>query len=80
MEMHPNKTTREWVIYPPNRGKRSQNFQQEHIVQNQGESNPSKSPFCNGNEHLLRPIILERKNPENTNWQIGLMPNKFPPL
>ncbi|MGD1701818.1 galactose-1-phosphate uridylyltransferase [Dapis sp. BLCC M229] len=75
-----NKTTREWVIYAPNRGKRPQDFQQEHIVQNQGESHSPKCPFCTGNEHLLRPIILERPNPENTNWQIRVMSNKFPAL
>jgi len=56
-----NKTTREWVIYAPNRDKRPHDFKQEYIVENHGEIHSPKCPFSTGNEDLIRPIILEKK-------------------
>ncbi|WP_375339970.1 galactose-1-phosphate uridylyltransferase [Okeania sp. KiyG1] len=75
-----NKTTREWVIYAPNRGKRPQDFQQENIVQEKVESHSPNCPFCTGNEERLGGILFEKRNPENTNWQVRVVPNRFPAL
>ncbi|MGD1805858.1 galactose-1-phosphate uridylyltransferase [Dapis sp. BLCC M126] len=75
-----NKTTREWVIYSPNRGKRPHDFQEENIVKDKAKTHSPECPFCTGNEENLGEIILERQNPESTDWQIRVIPNKFPAL
>jgi len=75
-----NKTTREWVIYSTNRGQRPYDFQQENIVQQEAKNHSQNCPFCTGNEHQLGKILLEKQNPENTNWQIRVIPNTFPAL
>ncbi|MGB3511606.1 MAG: galactose-1-phosphate uridylyltransferase [Microcoleaceae cyanobacterium] len=75
-----NKTTREWVIYAPNRGQRPHDFQQKDSEQIFLENHSPNCPFCSGNEKRLGEIFLEIPNPQNTNWQTRVVANSFPAL
>lgn len=79
-EIRQDKTTRQWVIYAPMRGKRPHDFEQ----QREREERPSlpaykpQCPFCPGNEEMLKGIILEVPGPAGCGWQTRVVPNKFP--
>lgn len=75
-----NKLTREWVIYAPARRKRPQDFQKQNHKSQKSRHTTKKCPFCPNYEHELEPILLELPNPEGTNWQTRVVPNKFPAL
>lgn len=79
-EIRQDKTTGQWVIYAPARGKRPQDFEEQRQVEAPPplpEYDPN-CPFCAGNEHRLRTIILEMTRPGSDAWQARVVPNKFP--
>jgi len=74
----------EWVIISTERAKRPELFKEEEIK----VESPSKMicPFDKGNENMTPPEILrvDEKgkiiNSSNPNWQVRIVPNKFPAL
>ncbi|MDX2097498.1 MAG: galactose-1-phosphate uridylyltransferase [Leptolyngbyaceae cyanobacterium bins.59] len=74
-----NRATREWVIYAPNRRKRPQDFQWEHTDASQANSAKS-CPFCKETFSSEETVLLEVPNSAGTDWQVRVVPNKFPAL
>ena len=74
----------EWVIISTERAKRPELFKEEEIK----VESPSKMicPFDKGNENMTPPEILRVDengkiiNSSNPNWQVRIVPNKFPAL
>jgi UDPglucose--hexose-1-phosphate uridylyltransferase len=81
-EMRQDFITKQWVLFSTERGKRPNDF---HTGTVKGAAVPpydEKCPFCPGNEHLLPPIVCERRVPnaehKSIPWQTRVVPNKFP--
>ncbi len=69
-----------WVIVSTERGKRPSEFTPTPIEQ----TDHSKDPFAEGNEHLTPAEIFAFRNPHSKpngpGWQVRVVPNKFPAL
>jgi UDPglucose--hexose-1-phosphate uridylyltransferase len=72
-----NPISKHWVLIAPNRAKRPEQFSGHAVMQpNLPELDP-KCPFCPGNESMNAEIA---KFPNNKNWQVRIIPNKFEAL
>lgn len=70
-------TTHDWVIFAPERGRRPHDtsFRPED-----GDAASSvRCPFCPGNEHMA-PHEIHAIRDDPGNWQVRVIPNKFPAL
>lgn len=78
-EIRQDKTTRQWVIYAPSRGKRPHDFAQQRQVEKHPPlpDHDPDCPFCPGNEAALSSIMMELPADADT-WQTRVVPNKFP--
>jgi UDPglucose--hexose-1-phosphate uridylyltransferase len=69
-----------WVIVATERGKRPSDF----APQPAETPDPAKNPFAEGNEHMTPPEIFAFRDPKSKpngpNWQVRVVPNKFPAL
>src|SRR5258706_13449905 len=69
-----------WVIIATERGKRPSDF----LAQPVETPEPAKNPFAEGNEHMTPAEIFAfrdpRSKPNGPNWQVRVVPNKFPAL
>jgi UDPglucose--hexose-1-phosphate uridylyltransferase len=77
-QIRQNKITKQWVIYSPARKKRPKDFHMDtgkHAVPSYDE----KCPFCEGNERMLPPTVMEMKDGKG-GWRTRVVPNKFPAL
>lgn len=79
-EIRQNKATKEWVIYAPRRGARPSDFRATGSGKEPPLEFDAKCPFCPGNEHMLPPIIEESRSRGEDQWQLRVVPNKFPAL
>ncbi|MEE9552742.1 MAG: galactose-1-phosphate uridylyltransferase [candidate division Zixibacteria bacterium] len=74
-EFRQNVATRDWVIVSPERGNQLILPGRKHA---RPPSYDKDCPFCPGNEDQTPRDVY--RNPENGNWQIRVIPNKFSPL
>jgi UDPglucose--hexose-1-phosphate uridylyltransferase len=77
-EIRQNKATKQWVIYAPARSKRPKDFKRT-VSRSKVPVHDKDCPFCPGNEGMLPPVIMETLN-DDGNWQVKVVPNKFPAL
>jgi UDPglucose--hexose-1-phosphate uridylyltransferase len=82
-----------WVIFAPNREQRPDEFKNVVAV---SDADPIECPFCSGSEHetpeptLVLPEIdfdattdnrrKDHPNANKANWQVRVVPNKFPAI
>ncbi|MFH1541302.1 MAG: galactose-1-phosphate uridylyltransferase [Elusimicrobiota bacterium] len=85
-EIRQNLVTKDWVIIATERAKRPEDFKKkiENIYVCSPFSNlvpelESTCPFCPGNEEKMSPDETLRIE-KNGNWQVRIIPNKFPAL
>jgi len=75
--------TGEWIILAEERAKRPTNFKKKEATK-EIPAWDQKCPFCPGNEHMTPPEIFVYRDPESAlekkDWQIRVIPNKFPAL
>ncbi|HUI30432.1 MAG TPA: galactose-1-phosphate uridylyltransferase [Candidatus Acidoferrales bacterium] len=77
-ELRQNVLTREWVIISPERAKRPDEFARRKENEQALPDYVSTCPFCAGNEHLTLNELL--RAPDNGDWKVRVIPNKFPAL
>lgn len=70
-------TTNDWVIFAPERIKRPYGFRKEGM-EKENVSPGELCPFCPGNEQMASPEIFSIRS--GPNWQVRVIPNKFPAL
>jgi len=75
-EFRQNPITKQWVLIAPNRAKKPDDFKTVSVMHGEPELSPA-CVFCPGNEHL-NPAIVQW--PAKGDWQIRIIPNKFPAL
>lgn len=75
-EFRQNPITKNWVLIAPSRGKRPDQYKTYSVMHGIPEVD-AKCVFCPGNEHLNTEIL---KIPNNKNWDIRIIPNKFASL
>jgi UDPglucose--hexose-1-phosphate uridylyltransferase len=75
-------TTNDWVIFAPSRALRPDDFKRQSSTNPKETiaSTSSKCPFCPGNEHLTPQEIYAVRDNGASNWQVRVVPNKFPAL
>lgn len=81
-ELRQDITTKQWVIFAPDRGKRPTDLHSSRIEEERDvPPYDPDCPFCPGNEDKL-PTILESSSPQGKGgaWQTRVVPNKFPAL
>ncbi len=72
-----NPISKHWVLIAPNRAKRPEQFASEPVMHDSLQEISADCPFCPGNENLNPEI---GKVPNNKNWQVRIIPNKFEAL
>lgn len=79
IEIRQDKTSGDWVIIAPGRGKRPSDFvkKPEGAKSREPEYDPD-CPFCPGNEDKIPPILEELPGPSGAIWQTRVIPNKYP--
>ena len=79
-ELRKDPVTGRWVIISTDRRKRPNDFRIEHAEIIRGEF----CPFCTGREDMTPPEVLAyRQNgggPNSSDWDLRVVPNKFPAL
>jgi UDPglucose--hexose-1-phosphate uridylyltransferase len=80
-ELRKDPITGRWVIISTDRSKRPSDFSRERA----GIKSASFCPFCPGNESKTPPEILayrtgETARSDSANWNLRVVPNKFPAL
>ena len=75
-EFRQNPITKHWVLIAPSRGKRPDQYKTYSVMHGIPEVD-NKCVFCPGNEHTNPEIV---KTPNNKDWQIRVIPNKFATL
>ncbi len=75
-EFRQNPITKNWVLIAPSRGKRPDQYKTYSVMHGIPEVD-SKCVFCPGNEHLNHELF---RLPPGKNWDIRIIPNKFPSL
>jgi UDPglucose--hexose-1-phosphate uridylyltransferase len=79
-ELRKDPVTGRWIIISTERQKRPNTFQVQPVVPLGAEH----CPFCAGREHLTPPEVLAyRQNgaaPNGPDWDLRVVPNKFPAL
>jgi len=74
-ELRKDPVVGRWVIIAQERGKRPSDWGQESpFVQN------GPCPFCPGNEDKTPPAILSDPEHKKNEWQVRVVPNKYPAL
>lgn len=74
-------TTRDWVVFAPERAQRPHEMKKEKRVERQ--FTVSSCPFCPGNEHLTPEELFafrDGSKANNSNWHVRVVPNKFAAL
>lgn len=72
-----NPISKHWVLIAPNRAKRPEQFATAPVMQFNFPEIDEHCVFCPGNEHQNQEIA---KFPDNKNWQVRVIPNKFEAL
>lgn len=72
-----NPISKHWVLIAPNRAKRPEQFGSESVMNQQIPDNVESCPFCAGNESANREVA---RFPDNKNWQLRIIKNKFEAL
>jgi UDPglucose--hexose-1-phosphate uridylyltransferase len=78
-ELRKDPVTGRWVIISTDRVRRPSDFAQDHVVPKGGRF----CPFCPGNESKTPPEVLAYRSsggPNESGWQLRVVPNKFPVL
>jgi len=78
-ELRQNPATKEWVIFAPERKRRPEDFREKFNLITQ-PSYKSECPFCLGNEHLTSEDLLYYQSKQKGQWEIRVVPNKYPAL
>jgi UDPglucose--hexose-1-phosphate uridylyltransferase len=77
-EFRQNKATKEWVIVAGERAKRPSDFAEKEPRKGPSIEHDDDCPFCMGNEHMTpEPVMVY---PEQGDWQVRVVPNKFAAL
>jgi UDPglucose--hexose-1-phosphate uridylyltransferase len=76
-EFRQNPISKHWVLIAPNRAKRPEQFSGSAVMEPDLPEIDSKCPFCPGNESMNAEI---GKIPNNKNWQVRIIPNKYEAL
>jgi UDPglucose--hexose-1-phosphate uridylyltransferase len=76
-EMRLNPLTGEWIIYAPERGNRPDSKNKDLKFNRPVYSYEATCPFCPGNERMLPEILMEI-NAKEGNWQVRIVPNRYP--
>ena len=77
-EFRQNLATKEWVIIAPERGKRPSDIQKDKCKETKAESTVAECPFCPGHEDQTdNPVYVY---PEEGDWQVRVVPNKYAAL
>lgn len=71
-----NPVTKQWVLIAPSRGKRPDQYKTYSVMHGIPEVDAG-CVFCPGNEHKNKEIL---RTPKGDDWQIRIIPNKFPSL
>lgn len=77
-ELRHDPIQKRWVILSTERGRRPSDF-----APTTATSKPTDCPFCPGHEHFTpRELFAVRSQgtPNDANWQVRVIPNKFPAL
>src|SRR5512135_3840110 len=80
-ELRKDPITGRWVIISSERGKRPNEFQDQHTKKRAGFC-----PFCAGNERTTPQEVLAYRDaaansgPNGPGWSLRVVPNKFPAL
>jgi UDPglucose--hexose-1-phosphate uridylyltransferase len=77
-ELRKDPVVGRWVIISTERAKRPQEFTPEPVVRREGVC-----PLCPGSERMTPPEILAYRQggqPNDPNWTLRVVPNKFPAL
>lgn len=77
-EFRQNMATKEWVVVSPERGKRPSELSKGSEKKEQPPHFKKDCPFCPGNEDHTPEAVY--RSPEEGNWQIRVVPNKFAAL
>lgn len=72
-----DETVSGWVIFSPSRSRRPHSYSTPEPDPATAEHN--HCPFCPGNENLTPPEIYAER-PDGGDWQVRVIPNKFPAL
>ncbi len=75
-EFRQNPISKHWVLIAPARNKRPDEYRTVSVMRDEPEYDP-KCVFCPGNEQM-NPELL--RIPDNKNWEIRIIPNKFSAL
>ncbi|MEJ2697425.1 MAG: galactose-1-phosphate uridylyltransferase [Candidatus Sulfobium sp.] len=77
-EIRQDKVTKRWVIYSPARRKRPKDFRKKESERRNLPVHDKTCPFCPGQDEYIPPLIMEEGKGEQ--WQVRVIPNKFPAL
>ncbi len=77
-EFRQNLATKEWVILASERGKRPSDFSKEHVARPTPPPFKEDCPFCPGHEDKTPEPVY--RFPEEGNWQVRVVPNRFAAL
>ena len=77
-EFRQNLATREWVIVSPGRGKRPSDFSGGLEKKAVPPPHRKDCPFCPGNENMTPDAVYV--HPDNDNWQVRVVPNRYAAL
>lgn len=79
-EVRQDKTTGEWVIISPGRGRRPSDFSARRRTPGQTLGLDPACPFCPGNEAQLPGILAETPANEPPGWRVRVVQNKYPAM
>ncbi|MBI2854419.1 MAG: galactose-1-phosphate uridylyltransferase [Chloroflexi bacterium] len=79
-ELRQDPTTREWVIIATERARRPHEFVRDKETPRNYPLRDPKCPFCPGNESETPPEVLRYSKPGTKEWQVRVVPNRFPAL
>ena len=77
-ELRQNRFTKEWVIMATERAKRPEELRAGREPRPPLPHYSETCPFCPGNERLAPPAVMAI--PSDKEWQVRVVPNKFPAL
>ncbi len=72
-----NPISKHWVLISPNRSKRPEQFASDPVIHQNTPEILESCVFCPGNEAQNKEIA---KFPNNKNWEVRVIPNKFEAL
>lgn len=74
-----DETTGDWVVFAPSRNRRPHHAPALPMTTAGTSTSTSNCPFCPGNERLTPPEIYAER-PNDGDWSVRVVPNKFPAL